>query len=152
MSSIKLNHKLSSVKKIGKYVVETNIEYAKYHDFADMNEINLSFSELIITDGKKVIVGLLYENGKYSMAPIVLAKVYKKKILIHLEELENNNVTIVEDGMLAFFLYYDTETYQEIPPTLYEGVANALACVDKYRNRKKETNEDINKIKEAIVG
>ena len=70
------------------------------------------------------------------MAPVVIAKgadylAYKIK-----EVAKENNIEIVENKPLARIIYHNVDIGMEIPPELYQAVAEILAAVLKpsYQN------------------
>jgi flagellar biosynthetic protein FlhB len=92
-------------------------------------------ADVVVTNPTHIAVALLYEP-EYMNAAEVIAKgadFLAKKII---EIAKANNVPIVEDRPLARMLYEQVEVGDEIPPVLFEAVANLLAKV--YEMRKKE--------------
>ena len=80
------------------------------------------------------ILPLKYDNT-VSMAPVVVAKgadylAFKIKDLA-----KENDIEIVEDKPLARMLYANVEVGNEIPPELYQAVAEVLAYVYKLKNK-----------------
>ena len=71
-----------------------------------------------------------------SRAPIVIAKgedYLAKKIR---EKAKENHIEIVENKPLARMLYANVDIGSEIPPELYQAVAEILAMVYNMRNRE----------------
>ena len=69
------------------------------------------------------------------MAPVVVAKgadylAFKIKDLA-----KENDIEIVEDKPLARMLYANVEVGNEIPPELYQAVAEVLGYVYKLKNK-----------------
>ena len=99
-------------------------------------------ADVIITNPTHYAVALKYDHLMEGTAPIVVAKgvdFLAKRIR---EMGQANNIEIVENPALARALYNEVEVNQEIPPGLYEAVAEILAYVFKIRNRISE--HDIN--------
>lgn len=83
---------------------------------------------VVVTNPTHFAVALRYEEEK-NAAPVVVAKgadfLARRIKQIALE----NNVPIQENKETARFLYYNVEIGQEIPPELYQAVAEILAAV-----------------------
>lgn len=91
-------------------------------------------ADVIITNPTHLAVALQYEehSGK---APVVLAK-GEDFLAQKIKELgRESQVEIVENKPLARMLYYNVEIGQEIPPELYQAVAEVLAFVYNLKNR-----------------
>ncbi len=91
-------------------------------------------ADVIITNPTHYAVALKYDKDK-GEAPIVIAKgvdFLAKKIK---EKAKENKVEIFEDVQLARTLYATVDIGKEIPPELYQAVAEVLAFVYKLRNR-----------------
>ncbi len=91
-------------------------------------------ADVVITNPTHFAVALKYDNN-VSNAPLVVAKgadylAYKIKDIAR-----ENNVEIVEDKPLARMLYANVEVGDEIPPELYQSVAEVLAYVYKLNNK-----------------
>ena len=91
-------------------------------------------ADVVITNPTHFAVALKYDadSGK---APIVVAKgedFLAKKIK---EIAKENNVEIVENKPLARMLYHNVELGEEIPPELYQAVAEVLAFVYGLKNK-----------------
>lgn len=85
-------------------------------------------ADVVITNPTHLAVALKYENNS-GKAPIVVAKgedFLAKKIR---EVAKEAQVEIVENKPLARMLYYNVDIGQEIPPELYQAVAEVLAFV-----------------------
>lgn len=85
-------------------------------------------ADVVITNPTHLAVALKYDR-EASSAPIVVAKgadYVAQKIKVIARE---NNVEIVENKPVARMLYYNVDLNQEIPPELYQAVAEILAYV-----------------------
>lgn len=85
-------------------------------------------ADVVITNPTHLAVALKYENNS-GKAPVVVAKgedFLAKKIR---EAAKEAQVEIVENKPLARMLYYNVDIGQEIPPELYQAVAEVLAFV-----------------------
>lgn len=85
-------------------------------------------ADVVITNPTHLAVALKYDRDT-SAAPIVVAKgadYVAEKIK---ETARENKVEIVENKPVARMLYYNVEVDQEIPPELYQAVAEILAYV-----------------------
>lgn len=85
-------------------------------------------ADVVITNPTHLAVAIKYDS-EVSRAPIVLAKgedFLAQKIK---EIAKENNVEIVENKPLARMLYYNVDVDEEIPPELYQAVAEVLAFV-----------------------
>lgn len=91
-------------------------------------------ADVIITNPTHFAVAIQYDT-EVSDTPLVLAKgadLVAKRIK---EIAKENNIEIVENKPLARTLYYTVDIGQEIPPELYQAVAEVLAFVYKLKNR-----------------
>ncbi len=89
-------------------------------------------ADVVITNPTHLAVALSYESNS-GKAPVVVAKgedFLAKKIR---ELAKENHVEIVENKPLARMLYYNVDIGQEIPPELYQAVAEVLAFVYNLR-------------------
>ena len=85
-------------------------------------------ADVVITNPTHLAIALKYENNS-GKAPVVVAKgedFLAKKIR---EVAKEAQVEIVENKPLARMLYYNVDIGQEIPPELYQAVAEVLAFV-----------------------
>ena len=85
-------------------------------------------ADVVITNPTHLAIALKYESNS-GRAPVVVAKgedFLAKKIR---EVAKEAQVEIVENKPLARMLYYNVEIGQEIPPELYQAVAEVLAFV-----------------------
>lgn len=90
-------------------------------------------ADVVITNPTHYAVAIRYDAEK-SAAPIVLAKgedFLAQKIK---EIARENRVEIVENKPLARMLYANVDVGQEIPPELYQAVAEVLAMVYNMKN------------------
>ncbi|MDR1531729.1 MAG: flagellar biosynthesis protein FlhB [Clostridiales bacterium] len=91
-------------------------------------------ADVIITNPTHYAVALQYDKDK-SFAPVVVAKgvdYVAKKIK---EIAAENDVEVVEDKHLARTLYSAVDIGREIPPDLYQAVAEVLAFVYKLKHK-----------------
>ena len=85
-------------------------------------------ADVVITNPTHLAVALKYDK-ETAEAPVVIAKgadYLAEKIK---EVARENRVEIVENKPLARMLYYNVELGQQIPPELYQMVAEILAYV-----------------------
>lgn len=85
-------------------------------------------ADVVITNPTHLAIALKYESNS-GRAPVVVAKgedYLARKIR---EAAKEAQVEIVENKPLARMLYYNVEIGQEIPPELYQAVAEVLAFV-----------------------
>ena len=90
-------------------------------------------ADVVITNPTHYAVAVQYDAEK-AKAPIVLAKgedFLAQKIK---EVAKENHVEIVENKPLARMLYANVDVGQEIPPELYQAVAEVLAMVYNMKN------------------
>ena len=78
-------------------------------------------------------VALKYE-AEVSSAPVVLAKGEDYLAQKIKEVARENKIEIVENKPLARMLYHNVDVGAEIPPELYQAVAEVLAAVYKAKN------------------
>ncbi len=91
-------------------------------------------ADVVITNPTHFAVALKYD-ANVSQAPVVTAKgadflAYKIKDIAR-----ENHVEIVENKPLARMLYYNVDLGREIPPELYQMVADVLAYVYSLKNQ-----------------
>ncbi|HHY90907.1 MAG TPA: flagellar biosynthesis protein FlhB [Clostridiales bacterium] len=90
-------------------------------------------ADVIITNPTHYAVALRYDS-KIEDAPVVLAK-GKDLIAQKIKELAlEHEIMIVENKGLARTLYYTVEVGAQIPPELYQAVAEVLAYVYQMKN------------------
>ncbi len=85
-------------------------------------------ADVVITNPTHFAVAIKYDT-LVAAAPIVLAKgedYLARKIK---EIAKENHIEIVEDKPLARMLYYNVEIGEQVPPELYQAVAEVLAMV-----------------------
>ncbi|MCI8327521.1 MAG: flagellar biosynthesis protein FlhB [Lachnospiraceae bacterium] len=85
-------------------------------------------ADVVITNPTHLSVAIVYDNES-AKAPIVLAKGEDYMALKIREVAKENHVEIVENKPLARTLYATVDIGQEIPPELYQAVAEVLALV-----------------------
>lgn len=90
-------------------------------------------ADVVITNPTHFAVAIQYD-ADINSAPIVLAKgqdyvAYKIK-----EVAKENNIDIVENKPLARMLFHNVDIGSEIPPELYQAVAEILAAIYKTKN------------------
>lgn len=91
-------------------------------------------ADVVITNPTHLAVAIKYD-AEVSKAPVVLAKgedFLAQKIK---EAAKEHNIEIVENKPLARMLYANVEIGEEIPPELYQAVAEILAMVYNMKNR-----------------
>lgn len=85
-------------------------------------------ADVVITNPTHYAVAIQYDAEK-AKAPIVLAKGEDSLAQKIKEVAKENHVEIVENKPLARMLYANVDIGQEIPPELYQAVAEVLAMV-----------------------
>ncbi len=85
-------------------------------------------ADVIITNPTHLAIALRYD-GEEMNAPRVVAKGSGEVALKIIEIARANNVEVMEEKALAQALYHSTEIGEEIPPDLYQAVAEILAFV-----------------------
>lgn len=90
-------------------------------------------ADVIITNPTHISVALKYDANE-SKAPVVLAKGEDYLALKIREVAKENQIEIVENKPLARMLYANVEIGHEIPPELYQAVAEVLAMVYNLKN------------------
>jgi flagellar biosynthetic protein FlhB len=90
-------------------------------------------ADVVITNPTHFAVALKYD-ADVSAAPVVLAK-GEDFLAQKIKELaREHNIQIVENKPLARMLYHNVDVGAEIPPELYQAVAEVLAMVFQTRN------------------
>lgn len=85
-------------------------------------------ADVVITNPTHLAIAIKYDSNT-ARAPIVLAK-GEDFLAQKIRELaKDNNIEIVENKPLARMLYANVEIGEEIPPELYQAVAEILAMV-----------------------
>lgn len=91
-------------------------------------------ADVIITNPTHIAVALRYDD-KESKAPIVVAKGEDFLAMRIKEVARDHKIKIVENKPLARMLYANVDIGGEIPPELYQAVAEILAAIYKAQNR-----------------
>ena len=91
-------------------------------------------ADVVITNPTHYAVALKYD-AQEAEAPVVLAKGTDYLALQIKEKAKEADVEIVENKPLARMLYANVEIGEEIPPELYQTVAEILATVYRLKNR-----------------
>ena len=94
-------------------------------------------ADVVITNPTHFAVAIKYDRG-VSSAPLVVAKGADNLAQRIKDIARENDVEIVENKPLARMLYFNVNVGDEIPPELYQMVADVLAYV--YRTKNKEIN------------
>ncbi len=90
-------------------------------------------ADVVITNPTHLAVAVKYD-ADVNTAPVVLAKGEEYVAQKIKEVARENNIEIVENKPLARMLYHNVDIGTEIPPELYQAVAEVLAAVYKARN------------------
>lgn len=90
-------------------------------------------ADVVITNPTHLAVALKYD-AEVSKAPIVVAKGEDFLAMKIRETAREHHVEIVENKPLARMLYANVDIGQEIPPELYQAVAEILAMVYSLKN------------------
>ncbi len=90
-------------------------------------------ADVVITNPTHLAVALKYDS-EVSRAPIVVAKGEDFLAMKIRETAREHHVEIVENKPLARMLYANVDIGQEIPPELYQAVAEVLAMVYNMKN------------------
>lgn len=85
-------------------------------------------ADVVITNPTHLAVAIKYDKEKYD-APIVLAKGADYLAQKIKDAAREHDIEIVENKPLARMLYHNVEIGQQIPPELYQMVAEVLAYV-----------------------
>lgn len=92
-------------------------------------------ADVVITNPTHFAVAIKYEPGT-SRAPVVLAKGEDYLAQKIKDAAREHSIEIVENKPLARALYYNVDIGSEIPPELYQAVAEVLAFVYKVKNKE----------------
>lgn len=92
-------------------------------------------ADVVITNPTHFAVAIKYEPGT-SRAPVVLAKGEDYLAQKIKDAAKEHDIEIVENKPLARALYYNVDIGAEIPPELYQAVAEVLAFVYKVKNKE----------------
>ena len=95
---------------------------------------NLPTADVDITNPTHLSVAIKYDADKNS-APIVIAKGEDFLAMKIREIARENNIEIVENKPLARMLYANVDIGAEVPPELYQAVAEVLAFVYSLKNK-----------------
>ncbi len=90
-------------------------------------------ADVVITNPTHFAVALQYD-AQVSTAPVVLAKGEDYLAMKIKEIARENHVEIVENKPLARMLYHNVDIGAEIPPELYQAVAEVLAAVYRIKH------------------
>ena len=96
---------------------------------------NLPDADVVITNPTHLAVALKYDRNS-SSAPVVIAKGADYLAVKIKEGARENQIEIVENKPVARMLYYNVDLEQEIPPELYQAVAEILAYVYGLKNQQ----------------
>ena len=91
-------------------------------------------ADVVITNPTHLAVALKYDADT-AKAPVLLAKGEDYLALKIKEIAKENYVEIVENKPLARMIYHNVDIGSEIPPELYQAVAEVLATVYRMKNR-----------------
>ena len=91
-------------------------------------------ADVVITNPTHVAVALKYEPDA-GKAPVVIAKGADYLAFQIKDKAKEYNIAIVENKPLARILYHNIDIGMEIPPELYQAVAEILAVVMRTNNR-----------------
>ena len=91
-------------------------------------------ADVVITNPTHYAVALKYDAGT-GTAPVLVAKGADLVAQRIKEIAKDNHVEIVENKPLARMIYANVEIGREIPPELYQAVAEILAAVYRAQNR-----------------
>ncbi len=90
-------------------------------------------ADVVITNPTHFAVAVQYDSDANS-APVVLAK-GQDYVAYRIKEIaKENNIDIVENKPLARMLFHNVDIGSEIPPELYQAVAEVLAAVYKAKS------------------
>ena len=95
-------------------------------------------ADVVITNPTHFAIAIAYEENQNG-APRVVAKGADLVAAKIREKAKEHKVEIVENKFLARTLFYTVEIGQEIPPELYQAVAEVLAFVYSLKNRSAVT-------------
>lgn len=90
-------------------------------------------ADVVITNPTHLAVAIKYD-AETAKAPVVLAKGEDYVAMKIREAAKENQIEIVENKPLARMLYANVDIGQEIPPELYQAVAEVLAMVYNMKN------------------
>ncbi len=96
---------------------------------------SLPSADVVITNPTHYAVAIKYDAQKYS-APVVVAKGENFLAQKIKEVAKDHHIEIVENKPLARMLYANVDVGQEVPPELYQAVAEVLAFVYNLRENR----------------
>ena len=96
---------------------------------------DLPKADVVITNPTHFAVAIKYDKEK-AEAPYVLAKGADYVAATIKEAAKVHKIEIVENKPLARMLYYNVEIGEQIPPELYQMVAEVLAYVYSVKNKE----------------
>lgn len=91
-------------------------------------------ADVVITNPTHIAVAIRYDESSLQ-APVVLAKGEEIVAQRIKDTARENNIDIVENKPLARALYTTVDVGAEIPPELYQAVAEVLAVI--YNKKRK---------------
>ncbi|MCI5492501.1 MAG: flagellar biosynthesis protein FlhB [Lachnospiraceae bacterium] len=91
-------------------------------------------ADVVITNPTHLAVAIKYDS-EVAKAPVVLAKGEDYLAMKIREKAKENGIEIVENKPLARMLYANVDIGAEIPPELYQAVAEVLAMLQKFKYR-----------------
>ena len=92
-------------------------------------------ADVVITNPTHLAVALKYDADS-GRAPVVLTKGEDYLAQKIKDKARENNIEIVENKPLARMLYANVDIGAEIPPELYQAVAEVLAMVYNLKNKQ----------------
>ena len=96
---------------------------------------DLPNADVVITNPTHYAVAIRYDASQYS-APIVVAKGEDYLAMKIREAAKEHQIEIVENKPLARMLYANVDVGEEVPPELYQAVAEVLAFVYNLRDNR----------------
>ncbi len=96
---------------------------------------NLPSADVVITNPTHYAVAIRYDASQYS-APIVVAKGEDFLAMKIKDAAKEHLIEIVENKPLARMLYANVDVGEEVPPELYQAVAEVLAFVYSLRENR----------------
>ena len=104
----------------------------------ELFDVDVPKADVVITNPTHLAVAIKYD-AEVSRAPIVIAKGEDYLAQKIREKAKENHIEIVENKPLARMLYANVDIGAEIPPELYQAVAEILAMVYNMRNREERS-------------
>ena len=96
---------------------------------------SLPSADVVITNPTHYAVAIKYDASQYS-APVVVAKGEDYLAMKIKEAAKEHQIEIVENKPLARMLYANVDVGEEVPPELYQAVAEVLAFVYSLRENR----------------